>query len=598
MNTIETISTKERTTTNPSNMKKGKIIQFENESYYKISNSDTMRPFFMSIVSHSNHWMFISSNGGLSAGRKNSEYSLFPYYTDDKITESADITGSKTILQVQKNGKQFLWEPFSNRQIGLYKTTINLYKNSWGNKVVFEEINEDLGLTFRYQWNSSDRFGFVKKSTLQNNTDAAIEVKVLDGIQNILPASVTTDLQNSRSNLVDAYKKSELQTEVGLGIYALSAVIVDKAEPSEALKANIVWSAGIENATYLVSSLQLDNFRRGNDIVQETDIKAEKGAYFIHAKMVLEPQANRTWMTLANVNQTMVHISEISEKIKNTTNIVAEIQEDIELGTKQLIALTAASDGMQLSADKLRNTRHFSNTLFNIMRGGIFDENYQIEKDDFIHYIAAANTKVFKKREEVLQELPEIFTLNFLKDFAKNDRDRNFIRLAFEYMPLKFSRRHGDPSRPWNKFSINTTSEDGSKILDYEGNWRDIFQNWEALAHPYPEFIESMIHKFLNATTFDGYNPYRVTKGGFDWETIEPDDPWSYIGYWGDHQIILFVKLLRVYRKTSIPIKLATLFDQEVFVYANVPYKIKSYQDTLENPKDTIEFDEELDETN
>ena len=594
MNTIETISTKERTTTNPSNMKKGKIIQFENESYYKISNSDTMRPFFMSIVSHSNHWMFISSNGGLSAGRKNSEYSLFPYYTDDKITESADITGSKTILQVQKNGKQFLWEPFSNRQIGLYKTTINLYKNSWGNKVVFEEINEDLGLTFRYQWNSSDRFGFVKKSTLQNNTDAAIEVKVLDGIQNILPASVTTDLQNSRSNLVDAYKKSELQTEVGLGIYALSAVIVDKAEPSEALKANIVWSAGIENATYLVSSLQLDNFRRGNDIVQETDIKAEKGAYFIHAKMVLEPQANRTWMTLANVNQTMVHISEISEKIKNTTNIVAEIQEDIELGTKQLIALTAASDGMQLSADKLRNTRHFSNTLFNIMRGGIFDENYQIEKDDFIHYIAAANTKVFKKREEVLQELPEIFTLNFLKDFAKNDRDRNFIRLAFEYMPLKFSRRHGDPSRPWNKFSINTTSEDGSKILDYEGNWRDIFQNWEALAHAYPEFIESMIHKFLNATTFDGYNPYRVTKGGFDWEIIEPNDPWSYIGYWGDHQIIYLLKFLEFIEK-HYPNKLATLFDQEVFVYANVPYKIKSYQDTLANPKDTIVFDEELD---
>jgi len=594
MNTIETISTKERTTTNPSNMKKGKIIQFENESYYKISNSDTMRPFFMSIVSHSNHWMFISSNGGLSAGRKNSEYSLFPYYTDDKITESADITGSKTILQVQKNGKQFLWEPFSNRQIGLYKTTINLYKNSWGNKVVFEEINEDLGLTFRYQWNSSDRFGFVKKSTLQNNTDAAIEVKVLDGIQNILPASVTTDLQNSRSNLVDAYKKSELQTEVGLGIYALSAVIVDKAEPSEALKANIVWSAGIENATYLVSSLQLDNFRRGNDIVQETDIKAEKGAYFIHAKMVLEPQANRTWMTLANVNQTMVHISEISEKIKNTTNIVAEIQEDIELGTKQLIALTAASDGMQLSADKLRNTRHFSNTLFNIMRGGIFDENYQIEKDDFIHYIAAANTKVFKKREEVLQELPEIFLLNFLKDFAKNDRDRNFIRLAFEYMPLKFSRRHGDPSRPWNKFSINTTSEDGSKILDYEGNWRDIFQNWEALAHAYPEFIESMIHKFLNATTFDGYNPYRVTKGGFDWEIIEPNDPWSYIGYWGDHQIIYLLKFLEFIEK-HYPNKLATLFDQEVFVYANVPYKIKSYQDTLANPKDTIVFDEELD---
>jgi hypothetical protein len=40
---------------------------------------------------------------------------------------------------------------------------------------------------------------------------------------------------------------------------------------------------------------------------------------------------------------------------------------------------------------------------------------------------------------------------------------------------------------------------------------------------------------------------------------------------------------------------LESYFDQELFVYANVPYKIKSYEDTLKNPKDTIEFDEKLD---
>ena len=145
---------------------KGEMINFDNEVYYKITNSDEMRPFFMSIVSDSDHWMFISSNGGLTAGRKNSEYSLFPYYTDDKITESADVTGSKSIFQVLKNGNVYLWEPFSQRQVGLYQIKQNLYKNSFGNKVIFEEINEDLEVTFRYQWNSSDTFGFVKKSTL------------------------------------------------------------------------------------------------------------------------------------------------------------------------------------------------------------------------------------------------------------------------------------------------------------------------------------------------------------------------------------------------------------------------------------------------
>ena len=60
------------------------------------------------------------------------------------------------------------------------------------------------------------------------------------------PNGVNTDLQNSRSNLVDAYKKNELQTETGLGIFSLSAIIVDKAEPSESLKANVAWSAGLK----------------------------------------------------------------------------------------------------------------------------------------------------------------------------------------------------------------------------------------------------------------------------------------------------------------------------------------------------------------
>ena len=151
----------------------------------------------------------------------------------------------------------------------------------------------------------------------------------------------------------------------------------------------------------------------------------------------------------------------------------------------------------------------------------------QIEKNDFVPYIKKANISIYQSFSDTLGNLPEIFTLHELKSISGNISNHDFKRLCTEYLPLKFSRRHGDPSRPWNKFSINTRSEvDGSKILDYQGNWRDIFQNWEALAYSYPQFIEGMIHKFLNSTTFDGYNPYRVTKDGVDWETIEPDNPW------------------------------------------------------------------------
>ena len=116
------------------------MVVVEGENYYKIVNNDTMRPFFMSIVSDSNHWLFISSNGGLTAGRKNAEFALFPYYTDDKITEFADITGSKSIFQIHFNDKTYLWEPFSERFNDKYNLSRNLYKNEYGNKIIFEEV--------------------------------------------------------------------------------------------------------------------------------------------------------------------------------------------------------------------------------------------------------------------------------------------------------------------------------------------------------------------------------------------------------------------------------------------------------------------------
>src|SRR5690606_28829207 len=89
----------------------GQFVHIDDEKYYVIENYDAMQPFFISLASDSNHWMYISSTGGLTAGRKNPDNALFPYYTDDKISESFEITGSKTIFQLKINGETKLWEP-------------------------------------------------------------------------------------------------------------------------------------------------------------------------------------------------------------------------------------------------------------------------------------------------------------------------------------------------------------------------------------------------------------------------------------------------------------------------------------------------------
>ena len=75
--------------------------------------------------------------------------------------------------------------------------------------------------------------------------------------------------------------------------------------------------------------------------------------------------------------------------------------------------------------------------------------------------------------------------------------------------------------------------------------------------------LESAIATFVNASTVDGFNPYRVTRAGIDWEVEDPDDAWSNIGYWGDHQIVYLLKLLEAHEAFH-PGALARLLDRAV----------------------------------
>ncbi len=573
---------------------RGDYTEIDGEIFYKISNYEKMDPFFISIISSSDHWMFISSNGGLTAGRRNPDNALFPYYNDDVIHSSHHTTGSKTIIHVHDGDKKYLWEPFSENWEGSYMITRNIYKNIPGNKILYEEINEDLELTFQYSWTNSEKFGFIKKSKIRNTSQQDVEVEILDGIQNILPSGLYQQFQNEYSTLADGYKKNELINDYGISVFLLSSIPTDRAEPSESLRATIAWSSGIPVSNYLLSSRQIKEFRTGIEITNEADIRAAKGAYFINSTFKVENDVSHEWYFAADVNKDITDIIKIENLIKNNVEIINHVKEDIKLGTKNLIEIVASSDGLQLSNDKLGTSRHFSNVLFNCMRGGIFDDSYTIDKNDFILFLKGANTSLYNTHKDYFEKLPK--NLSYFDFISQSQKlsDTRLEKITLEYLPLIFSRRHGDPSRPWNRFSIDIKNDKNEKILNYQGNWRDIFQNWEALSISYPSYIDSMVTKFLNASTADGYNPYRVTRDGFDWEVPEPDMPWSNIGYWGDHQIIYLLKLLEQFNNYN-PALLKERLLKELYAFANIPYKIKSYEELLSNPHDTIVYDNSLD---
>lgn len=570
----------------------GEIVTLANEKYYKISNYDLMPAFFMSITSNSDLWMFISSNGALTAGRCSPDNALFPYYTDDRIHDSQENTGSKTIIFVRRDDKTFLWEPFSRNYWGVYRIERNIYKNIVGNQLIFEEINHDLGVNFQYAWLNCDRFGLIKKARIKNTNPESVHINFVDGIQNILPAGVDRRLQLEFSTLVDGYKKNELLADTGIALYTLSSIITDRAEPNESLKGTTVWSVGLDKPVILLSTTQLELFRSGQVLEQETEIHGKRGAYFLSSELEMPADTENEWFIVADVDRDQSDVVALSRWLTSGTDVKQLLEEEISKSSDMLKQKIASADGYQTTGDSLTNFRHCSNTLFNIMRGGIFDDGYSIKVTDLQSFISNANKSLIEKHDKILRNLPDPIHLEELRERISS-ADPDLERLCFEYLPLTFSRRHGDPSRPWNHFSIDVLDDDGNKKLNYEGNWRDIFQNWEALALSYPEFIENMITKFVNACTADGYNPYRVTRDGFDWEVPSPSEAWANIGYWGDHQIIYLSKLLEL-SVDYHPGKLVDLLTKEIFTYANVPYRIKSYHDILLNPHETIDFDYEL----
>ena len=88
-------------------------------------------------------------------------------------------TGSKTLIRIVHGDKFQYWEPFNLQHDYRYQVERHLYKNALGNKLMFEEINHDLGLIFSYQWATSDQHGFIRQATLKrrNNLNALVKTQ-------------------------------------------------------------------------------------------------------------------------------------------------------------------------------------------------------------------------------------------------------------------------------------------------------------------------------------------------------------------------------------------------------------------------------------
>ncbi len=570
----------------------GRFSVFENAPAYIIDGAENMPPFLSTVVTDADLWLYVSSSGALTAGRGSADRSLFHYETDDRLHRMGGLTGPVTRITV--DGER-AWLPLDPRGAA-EGCTRRIMRGDQASFVAFEEHHPALGLTFRQGWWLSETHGIVRRCWLERDAgQPPVEIELVDGLMNLIPAGIPVELQRFASTLADAYTRCELDDDSGLAIYALESRITDRAEPEEPLTANAVWHAGLEGAEVFLDEEAWWRCLRGAETPEPVSLTTgRRGAYLCKARVRVGADEPAHWAIVGDVDLDHARIETLRARLRSAPTTPDELAGAIHADTGRLTRLLDNADASQCSADPAQIAYHRCNTLFNAMRGGVPVDGYRVDPVDFARFLERRNTIASESARGMLASLGAEPTIQDLQEAARETGDLDLMRLCAEYMPLTFGRRHGDPSRPWNAFSVRVRNDKGERVCGYEGNWRDIFQNWEGLCLAYPDLLPGVVSIFLNASTADGFNPYRLTHNGIDWECPDPHNPWANIGYWGDHQIVYLLRLLERLHAWR-PGMLETALDRPAFAYANVPYRIRSFDEIKADPKGTIAFDTELD---
>ena len=368
----------------------GGLVVDDGIEYYRIDGVEEMAPFLMTVVSDSDLWMFVSSTGALTAGRIDADHALFPYETDDRIHRAAGLAGPITLIARTVGGERRLWQPFA--PVPTPGCTRSIAKSVLGNRLVFEEHNPGRGLVFRATWTPSDRYGWVRTAELRHESaaESAAEYEVLDGLLDVMPAGVDALTGQIRSNLVNAYKRSETGPWGTLAIYSLESLISDRAEPVESLTATVVWSSGLESADLLLESGAVDDMIAGRPTAPLTLVTGRPGAHLLRSNVVVSSSQPVCWTIVADTGLDHAGVGAAVEAARSI-DALDRVGADVALGSERLHQLLGGADAFQHTGDPIADAHHLSNVLFNCMRGGVFPFGTTIPVDDFRAFATAAS---------------------------------------------------------------------------------------------------------------------------------------------------------------------------------------------------------------
>ncbi len=412
-------------------------------------------------------WVFYTNRGqGVNSfGIHNKGNAIMEFNPANTAYENTEIKGFRTFLKV--NGKFF--EPFRGLNPSAERN-FYIHKNSF----VIEEVNQEYGLkiTVKYFVLPHNSIGaLVRRVTLENLDREAKQLEMLDGLPKIIPYGIKNGEYKEMSNLLKSWTEVN-NTGSNIPYYTLRSSSGDSAEVSD-----------IEGGYFYLG------IQEGK--VQPVVYDAE--AIFGYDTSLVNP------------------VCFLQRSIQEITAAKQCHYNKIPCGFTPLSTLLKAHEKYEFTS-----LTGFAGSIEQLNRkASEFCAPQFIEKNDLLAEELADQLTADIRTHSGEPLFDKYMEQNYLDNFLRggypfvfgDDNRKSVVHL--------FSRKHGDPERDYNFFSIA-----GEYYSQGNGNFRDVSQNRRNDVFFCKEIGDFNVKTFYELIQIDGYNPLEVRPSTF---TVRPE---------------------------------------------------------------------------
>ena len=405
-------------------------------------------------------WSFYTNRGQAMAsfGLHNKGNAMMEFSPANTMYETVELKGFRTFLKA--DGRYI--EPFF-RQNEEAARTMEIERNA----LTIIEERQGLRMTVRYFILPNEAIGaLVRRVSIENTGGENREIEALDGLPQILPYGIDNSAYKEVSNLMRSWS-DVVNQERRAPIFKMRASGDDSAEVRE-INGGWYYCAFSQGASLPIVYDRDLIFGSDLTLIEARGFLLESVEGLLGKEQVF---ANKVPCAFAVTRKTLAP----GETLDITA--YAGYAPSAEFLNARLERM-----GNPAFADrKLEEARAVANQLTADVRGhtadGLFDR--YIEQSYLDNFLRGGYPFVFGE-----------------------GTDRKVVHL--------FSRKHGDPERDYNFFSIA-----GEYYSQGNGNYRDVCQNRRLDVSLHPEVGDFNIRNFFSLVQMDGFNPLEIQPSAF-----------------------------------------------------------------------------------